>query len=195
MPAPSVPSELMPSVLTRHEEISPGVYVIGFPRRHDFLPGQAIRLGLDPVAAPRIYSICSGAEENELCVLFNIREGGSLTPRLAKLGRGDRVYASEPYGTFLCPDAEAWWIATGTGIAPFRSMVRRATGATAHERAIRDAYRRGHLRRSYLKGIGFAMGCDGAAAPRFPQAMEARRELEQEAEDATFTVLEVPPPW
>lgn len=80
-------------------------------------------------------------------------------------------------------------------IIPFRGMVRRATGATAHDKAIRNAYRKGHLRRSYLKGIGFAMGCDSPAAPRFPKAMAARRDLEREAENATFTVLEVPPAW
>lgn len=78
---------------------------------------------------------------------------------------------------------------------PFRSMVRRATGATAHDRAIREAYRKGHLRRSYLKGIGFAMGCDSPAAPHFPKAVASRRELEREAEATTFTILEVPPAW
>ncbi|MEM1379105.1 MAG: hypothetical protein AAGH41_00620 [Pseudomonadota bacterium] len=80
-------------------------------------------------------------------------------------------------------------------IIPFRAMVRRATGASAHDKDIRQAYRRGHLRRSYLKGIGFAMGCEGAAAPRFPQTIAAKRAEDREVEETTFTVLEVPPPW
>ncbi|MEM9840436.1 MAG: hypothetical protein AAF830_14945 [Pseudomonadota bacterium] len=80
-------------------------------------------------------------------------------------------------------------------IIPFRGTVRKATGASAHDRAIREAYRKGHLRRSYLKGIGFAMGCESPAAPRFPKALAARRALEREAENTTFTILEVPPAW
>jgi ferredoxin--NADP+ reductase len=117
-------AELTAAILTRHEEISPGVFVIGFQRTHDFKPGQAIKLGVDPENPPRIYSICSGVQDDELCVLFNIKTDGFLTPKLAELNVGDAVYASTPYGTFLGTDAPAWWIATGTGIAPFRSMLR-----------------------------------------------------------------------
>ena len=35
---------------------------------------------------------------------------------------GDTLWVSEPYGSFLADDKPAWWIATGTGIAPFYSM-------------------------------------------------------------------------
>lgn len=129
MPEQIVPTELQPTTLTRHDEISPGVYVIGFKRQADFSPGQAVKLGIDTETPPRIYSICSGANDDELCVLFNIKDGGFLTPKLAELKCGDSVYASKPYGTFLCPDDAAWWIATGTGIAPFRCMVQSGMAA------------------------------------------------------------------
>lgn len=125
------PVELQPEILTRHEEIAPGVFVIGFQRRHDFLPGQAIKLGIDPTSPPRIYSICSGTQDDELRVLFNIKQDGFLTPKLAPLQPGDTVYASAPYGTFLGTDNPAWWIATGTGIAPFHSMLRSGMGKNA----------------------------------------------------------------
>ncbi|MCQ8185330.1 hypothetical protein [Parvularcula maris] len=82
-----------------------------------------------------------------------------------------------------------------TDFIPFRSMVRRATGASAHDKAVREAYRRGRLRRSYLKGVGFAMGCDSPAAPRFPQTVAERRRLDAEAASVSFEVLEVPPAW
>lgn len=82
-----------------------------------------------------------------------------------------------------------------TDVIPFRNLVRRATGATAHDRSIRKAYKRGRLRRSYLKGVGFAMGCDSPAAPHFPTVAAEKRRLEREAEETTFSVLEVPPAW
>lgn len=114
--------------LTRHEEIAPDVFVIGWKRTHDFQPGQAVKLSIDPQLPPRIYSLCSGPEEDELCVLFNIKPDGLLSPKLAALNRGDSIYISPPYGTFLGTNDPAWWIATGTGIAPFHSMLRSGMG-------------------------------------------------------------------
>jgi hypothetical protein len=52
-----------------------------------------------------------------------------------------------------------------TDFIPFRSIVREATGASAHERRLRAAYERGLERRAYLKGIGASMGCASPAAP------------------------------
>ena len=49
---------------------------------------------------------------------------------------------------------------------PFRSAVREATGASAHERRLRTAYERGVARRAYLKGVGAAKGCAPPAAPQ-----------------------------
>jgi hypothetical protein len=48
---------------------------------------------------------------------------------------------------------------------PFRSFVREATGASAHERKLRAAYERGVARRAYLKGVGAQLGCAPPAAP------------------------------
>lgn len=49
---------------------------------------------------------------------------------------------------------------------PFRSIVRRASGATRHERKLREAYDLGVRRRTYLKGLGDAKGCDKARVNR-----------------------------
>lgn len=125
---PTTATDLQEATLTRHDEISPGVFVIGFVRTHGFIPGQAIKLGIDETQPPRIYSICSGTNDDELCVLFNIKESGFLTPRLARLRTGNKILVSAPYGSFLGTDEPAWWIATGTGIAPFRSMLRSGLG-------------------------------------------------------------------
>uniref|UniRef100_UPI0032173BAA ferredoxin--NADP reductase n=1 Tax=uncultured Draconibacterium sp. TaxID=1573823 RepID=UPI0032173BAA len=108
--------------IVNNEEISPGVHIISFKRNFDFLPGQVVKIGIDTVHPPRIYSICSGSNESEVCILFNIKEDGFLTPRMATMIPGDKLLVSKPYGSFLGGDEPAWWIATGTGIAPFFSM-------------------------------------------------------------------------
>lgn len=54
---------------------------------------------------------------------------------------------------------------TMSDFIPFRSLVRQATGASAHDRRLRLAYERGVQRRAYLKGVGAALGCAPPAAP------------------------------
>lgn len=115
-------SDLFPINVTAIHEISPGVFVLSYRKRHEFLPGQVVKIGLDMEHAPRIYSICSGDFEEDIRILFNIKEDGFLTPKLAQLKQGDKIFASKPYGSFVDGKEPAWWIATGTGIAPFYSM-------------------------------------------------------------------------
>lgn len=52
-----------------------------------------------------------------------------------------------------------------TGFIPYQSILRSASGASRHEREVREAYARGAARRAYLKGIGAALGCPVPAAP------------------------------
>ena len=119
---------LFEQLITNNEEISPGVHVISFRRDTDFLPGQVVKIALDTTNPPRIYSVCSGNQEDEIRVLFNIKEDGLLTPKLSTVIPGDRIFVSKPYGSFLGTKEPAWWIATGTGIAPFYSMFRSGLG-------------------------------------------------------------------
>ncbi|MCY1720736.1 oxidoreductase [Prolixibacteraceae bacterium Z1-6] len=115
---------LFEQLIISNEEISPGVHVISFQRDFEFLPGQVVKIGVDSEHPPRIYSICSGNQENEVFILFNIKEDGFLTPKMGAMIPGDKLLVSKPYGSFVGGDEPAWWIATGTGIAPFYSMVR-----------------------------------------------------------------------
>jgi len=120
--------------LTNNEEISPGVHVISFLRDFDFFPGQVVRIAIDNHHAPRIYSICSGSKENEIRVLFNIKDDGFLTPKLAAMIPGENILVSKPYGSFLGTREKTWWIATGTGVAPFYSMIK--SGLTTNKKLI-----------------------------------------------------------
>lgn len=120
--------ELFEETVIENEEITPGVFLLSVERRFSFIPGQVVKLAAVRTEPPRIYSICSGNREDELRILYHVKESGSLTPRLAALGKGDQVWISRPYGGFLGKSEPAWWIAAGTGIAPFYSMLRSGLG-------------------------------------------------------------------
>lgn len=115
--------DLFEVTICNNEEISPDVHVISFIRSFDFLPGQVVKIAVDSNHPPRIYSICSGNHENEIKILFNIKEDGFLTPKMAGLIPGDKLLVSKPYGSFLGKEEPAWWISTGTGVAPFYAMI------------------------------------------------------------------------
>jgi hypothetical protein len=48
---------------------------------------------------------------------------------------------------------------------PFRGWVRKLTGATKHDKAVRAAIQAGGVRRGYLKGVGMRMNCAPPATP------------------------------
>lgn len=105
-------------------EIAPGKYLLSLEKTFDFRAGHVVAIAADESHAPRIYSICSGENEHQLQILFDKKEDGVLTPRMARLIKGDFLFVSKPYGSFLPETDDAmWFIATGTGIAPFHSMI------------------------------------------------------------------------
>jgi len=52
-----------------------------------------------------------------------------------------------------------------TDFIPYRSWVRRLSGAQARSRAVQDAVEAGRLRRAYLKGLGMRADCAPPASP------------------------------
>ena len=95
-----------------------------------YQPGQWTNLALrcDGELVRRAYSLASApGEPPEL--FLNLVPGGTFTPRLFALGAGERVLIEKrPQGFFTLswvPDAEELWLcATGTGLAPFVSILR-----------------------------------------------------------------------
>lgn len=55
---------------------------------------------------------------------------------------------------------------TVDGAIPFRSWIRKFSGAEKHSREVSTAVAAGIVRRSFLKGLGQASGCQAPAAPR-----------------------------
>lgn len=98
----------------------------------DFKPGQFVTLDLPIHEKPnkrwRSYSIASwpdGSNVFELCIV--LLEGGAGTEYLFKhIEIGSEIMLRGPAGVFTLPpviEKDLFFICTGTGIAPFRSMV------------------------------------------------------------------------
>lgn len=58
------------------------------------------------------------------------------------------------------------------GIVPFRSWVRKLTGAERHSKEVSAAIAAGAVRRAFLKGLGQAAGCKPPASPRAKEPTE-----------------------
>jgi len=117
--------------------LSPGVFLISWRQKVAFIPGQVVKVAIDRLQPPRIYSVCSGNFDDKISILFNIKEEGYLTPRLAAAVPGDELLVSNPYGSFHGDHTPAFWIATGTGISPFYSMFQ--SGLSDHKVLIHGA--------------------------------------------------------
>jgi len=100
--------------------------------RFDFRPGQFVTLDLPisdkPAKRMRSYSIASwpdGTDSIELLISLQ-KEGVGTTYLFDEVGVGTTLTMRGPQGNFLLPEAldrDLFLICTGTGIAPFRSMV------------------------------------------------------------------------
>jgi ferredoxin/flavodoxin---NADP+ reductase len=118
------PAMLAPHPVMDNVEVVPGIFRITFPRTFDFIPGQLVALATDPAIPSRFYSIASGNGEDRVEVLYDLVPEGLLTPRLAELSAGDTLHVSLPFGRFIDSPGPSCWVAAGTGVAPFISMVR-----------------------------------------------------------------------
>jgi len=96
-----------------------------------FLNGQFIMIGLPVNGKPllRAYSIASANFEEHLEFLSIKVENGPLTSRLQHIQVGDTIIVGKkPTGTlvidYLLPGRRLYLLSTGTGLAPFMSIIR-----------------------------------------------------------------------
>lgn len=102
------------------------------PPGFTFQAGQAIKLGLPGVALRRTYSIASAPHEAHLEFCIERVPGGRLSSRLFALAPGARLeLAPKPKGSFALQSGKSLhlMVATVTGIAPLRSLLRAALAA------------------------------------------------------------------
>ena len=102
------------------------------PQSLRFRSGEFVMIGLmgdNGRPLLRAYSIASPAWDEEL-EFYSIKvQDGPLTSRLQHIKSGDQIILRpKPVGTLvhdaLLPGTRLWFFATGTGIAPFASLIR-----------------------------------------------------------------------
>ena len=140
------------AIVTQRIDFAPGLMILQVApdgwELPQFTAGQFAVLGLpagaprspdsdveDPPSAPdafirRAYSIASASHEREYLEFYIVQvRSGQLTPRLFALNPGDRVWLGpKTTGMFTLDqvpvDQNLVFIGTGTGLAPYMSMIR-----------------------------------------------------------------------
>jgi len=101
-------------------------------RGYRFVPGQFARLGVKDEDTGsivwRAYSIASAAHDEHLEFFSVVVPNGAFTSRLSQLREGDPLYVERKSYGFLTTDRfeagrDLWMLATGTGLAPFLSIL------------------------------------------------------------------------
>jgi ferredoxin-NADP reductase len=148
-------------------ELTPGVFLLTASRERGFRPGQVVSVTTEPAIPARVYSIASGTGDPGMDLLFDVVPGGVLTPRLALLRPGDSLYVSKPFGSFGDGEGESVWVATGTGVAPFRSIAR--SGLLRSKTLVHGSRRlSGLFFRDYFREVmagGYAPCCSAEEEP------------------------------
>ena len=136
--APEPQDQPLPGSLTRETVISVKHWTdrlfsfrLSRPQSFRFRSGEFVMLGLFSNNKPllRAYSVASPAWDEEL-EFFSIKvPDGPLTSRLQHIEPGDKVLlGKKPTGTLildaLTPGGTLYMLSTGTGIAPFASLIR-----------------------------------------------------------------------
>lgn len=156
------PQATLNAVVTQRMEVSPGLMVLSVApdgwELPEFEPGQYAVLAL-PGSAPRCrdadfeaspanphklikraYSIASHSRARESLEFYiNLVRSGELTPRLTLLKAGDRVWLGRKItGVFTLAsvpsNCHVLFFATGTGLAPYVSMMRTVLTAPSARR-------------------------------------------------------------
>jgi ferredoxin-NADP reductase len=110
------------------EEVRHFVFVAPEKEKLEFVPGQFVSLSsaVNGKKVTRAYSIASAPAGNLFELCLNRVSDGLLSPIMFDLQVGDSIEFQGPLGYFVLrhPAADSVMVATGTGIAPFRSMLK-----------------------------------------------------------------------
>lgn len=117
-----------PRQVLSNRRVGADAFVLTIERRNDLVrAGTHINVGL-PGSESRPYSLFSGTTDPWFEILVRRVDGGRVSPQLGVLQKGDLVTVDPPRGRFSLgraqPGEKLLFLATGTGIAPFRSFLR-----------------------------------------------------------------------
>ena len=132
----ATPTKIMPDAQTvtsvHHWTETLFSFRVSRPQSLRFRSGEFVMIGLlkdDGKPLRRAYSIASPSWDEEL-EFYSIKvPDGPLTSRLQKIEPGDEIILRpKPVGTLvldaLLPGKRLWMVCTGTGVAPFASLLR-----------------------------------------------------------------------
>jgi ferredoxin/flavodoxin---NADP+ reductase len=132
-PIPTVPPGLLAEQVTEVEHYTDRLFRfrVTRPQSLRFRSGEFVMLGLPGAERPvmRAYSIASPSWDETL-EFFSIKvPGGPLTERLQQIKAGDPILLRpKPTGTLIndamTPGKRLFCLSTGTGFAPFASLIR-----------------------------------------------------------------------
>jgi ferredoxin/flavodoxin---NADP+ reductase len=125
---PLAPSNAAAGTVLATTLVGPDIAIlqVARPSGFSFQAGQAVKLGVG-AGASRSYTVASAPSDAHLEFCIERIVGGSVSPRLTSLSPGARVeLGSAPKGSLTFEPGAALHVmlATATGIAPFRSMLR-----------------------------------------------------------------------
>ncbi len=113
------------------------------PEDFSFVSGEFVTIGLrhEGKLIPRAYSIVSTPDDDHLEFLSIHVPDGQLTSRLARVRPGDAVWVNgKATGSLTLahvrPGRNLFLLATGTGLAPFMSLIRDPVSRQAHEKIV-----------------------------------------------------------
>lgn len=126
------------------------------PDSFRFRSGEFVMVGLETEAKPllRAYSVASPFWDETLEFYSIIAADGALTPRLKNIQMGDTVLLGrKPTGTLvldaLLPGKTLYLLSTGTGFAPFASLIRDPETYERYERVVVTHTCRTHAELAY----------------------------------------------
>tara|TARA_X000000950_G_C13878166_1_gene645735 strand:- start:44 stop:865 length:822 start_codon:yes stop_codon:yes gene_type:complete len=164
----AAPDSCFAETVTEIEHYTDGLFRFRMtrPASFRFRSGEFVMIGL-PGTAPvfRAYSIASPNWDDTL-EFYSIKvPGGPLTERLQHIRPGDTIWMRrKPTGTLvidaLVPGRQLWMFATGTGIAPFASIIRDPESYEKFDRLILVQGCRHVAELAYARGLGASLGDD-----------------------------------
>jgi ferredoxin/flavodoxin---NADP+ reductase len=144
-PAPAIPAAFLGETVTWVHHWIERLFSFRCTRNESFrfTAGQFAMIGLMVGGKPlvRAYSMVSAPWQEELEFLSIKVQDGPLTSRLQHIRPGDTVLIGrKPTGTLLTenllPGKTLWLLATGTGLAPFMSLMREPEVYDRFERVV-----------------------------------------------------------